>query len=114
MNLAVRDSADEAAYRTQLEGAGYKLIVREPNWHEHRMFRGREPAVNLHVFSADCPELDRCRIFRDWLRWDSGDRDLYASVKRELASRSWRHVQDYANAKTDVIAAIMARAIEAA
>ena len=32
------------------------------------------------------------------------------SVKRDLASRTWESMQDYADAKSDVIAEIMARA----
>src|SRR5881392_1610350 len=49
--LVVADSTDEAAYVTSLEAAGYDLHTREPDWYEHRMLRGRDPAVNLHVFS---------------------------------------------------------------
>jgi GrpB-like predicted nucleotidyltransferase (UPF0157 family) len=111
MHLVVRDSADEAAYRPQLEMAGYKLAVCEPDWYEHRMFNTRELEVNLHVFSAGCPELDRCRMFRDWLRQNASDRELYASIKRQLALRAWRSMQDYADAKTEVITDIMARAM---
>jgi GrpB-like predicted nucleotidyltransferase (UPF0157 family) len=48
--------------------------------------------------------------FRDHLRGDAADRELYERTKRELAARTWAHVQDYADAKTDVVAAIMARA----
>src|SRR5687767_7774033 len=49
MLLVVADSADEDSYLPSLERAGYTLRVREPDWHEHRMFRGSDPAVNLHV-----------------------------------------------------------------
>ena len=38
------------------------------------------------------------------------DRALYAATKRELASREWRFVQNYADAKTEVVHAILARA----
>lgn len=110
IHLAVRDSADEGAYRAALEQAGYQLIVREPDWFEHRLFRGVDPETNLHVFSAGCSELDRCRLFRDWLRVSPQDAELYARTKRELAQREWAHVQDYADAKQTVIAGIMARA----
>lgn len=110
IQLAVRDSADEVAYRAALEHAGYRLVVREPEWFEHRLFKGAAPETNLHVFSSGCAELDRCRLFRDWLRVAPQDVALYASTKQELAKRQWAHVQEYANAKQDVIAAIMARA----
>jgi GrpB-like predicted nucleotidyltransferase (UPF0157 family) len=110
IQLAVRDSADEAAYRGALEQAGYCLVVREPEWFEHRLFKGSNPETNLHVYSADCPELDRCRLFRDWLRVNLQDVELYARTKQELAQREWAHVQNYADAKQAVIAQIMARA----
>lgn len=110
IQVAVADSADEAAYRAALEHADYRLVVREPEWFEHRLFKGARPETNLHVFSAGCAELDRSRLFRDWLRRSPQDVALYASAKRELAMQQWAHVQDYANAKAGVIAEIMARA----
>jgi GrpB-like predicted nucleotidyltransferase (UPF0157 family) len=110
VQLAVRDCADETAYRAALEQAGYRLVVREPEWFDHRLFKGADPQTNLHVFSAGCPELDRCRVFRDWLRVSPRDAQLYATTKQELAKREWAHVQDYADAKQGVIAEIMTRA----
>jgi GrpB-like predicted nucleotidyltransferase (UPF0157 family) len=110
ITLIVRDSADEAGYVPQLEAEGYVLRIREPAWHEHRLLRGEETNVNLHVFSQGSIELDRMVGFRDWLRTHPDDRLLYERTKRELAARTWRHVQDYANAKTEVVESIMARA----
>ena len=108
--LVVADSAQEEAYVPPLEAAGYALRIREPDWYEHRMLRGGSADVNLHVFSAGCPEVDRMLRFRDHLRSNAADRELYAAAKRELAARNWRHVQDYADAKTAVIDEIVARA----
>jgi GrpB-like predicted nucleotidyltransferase (UPF0157 family) len=108
--LAVADSAQEDAYVPTLQAAGYALRVREPDWYEHRMLRGGDEDVNLHVFSAGCPEIERMLRFRERLRSNAADRELYAAAKRELAARDWRHVQDYADAKTDVIDEIVARA----
>jgi GrpB-like predicted nucleotidyltransferase (UPF0157 family) len=48
--------------------------------------------------------------FRDWLRSHADDRELYERTKRELAARTWRHVQHYADAKTAVVEEIIARA----
>ena len=39
--LEVQDSADEPAYVPDLEAAGYVLRIREPEWFEHRLFKGR-------------------------------------------------------------------------
>src|SRR5688572_6826440 len=38
--LVVVDSSDEAGYVPALEAAGYVLRIREPNWFEHRLFKG--------------------------------------------------------------------------
>jgi len=103
--LGVADPADEAAYVPALEAAGYALRIREPDWHEHRMLAGDE--VNLHVFAHGSPEIARMVRFRDILRADAGLRERYAAAKRELAAREWRHVQDYADAKTEVVASIL-------
>jgi GrpB-like predicted nucleotidyltransferase (UPF0157 family) len=108
--LAVPDSADEHAYVPALEAAGYVLRVREPDWFEHRLFKGPDTAINLHVFTAGAAEIDRMLLFRDWLRANDADRDAYLQVKRDLARRTWRHVQHYADAKTTIVEQIIARA----
>ena len=110
INLAVADTTDEDEYVPQLEAIGYELRVREPDWYEHRMLRGFDPPVNLHVFNPGCEELDRMLVLRDWLRTHDDDRDLYARAKRELAAREWKYVQNYADAKSEVIQEILARA----
>ncbi len=109
--LVVADSANEANYASALEQAGCRLIVREPDWHEHRMFRASTPAVNLHVFSDRCPEIDRALAFRNHLRRDTDDRALYQSTKRAIAARQWAFVQDYADAKSEIVEVILARAM---
>jgi GrpB-like predicted nucleotidyltransferase (UPF0157 family) len=109
--LQVLDSADEDSYVPALEAAGYRFHLREPHWHEHRLFKGGAPRVNLHVFSTGCSEADRMLLFRDWLRAHPADRDLYEQTKRDLASRRWDYVQDYADAKADVVGEIMRRAL---
>jgi GrpB-like predicted nucleotidyltransferase (UPF0157 family) len=108
--LVVTDSAQESEYVPALEQAGYQLRIREPDWHEHRMLKGPDSDINLHVFSNQCPEIDRMLAFRDWLRNNESDRELYARTKRELAQTDWRYTQNYADAKTAVIEQIMTRA----
>jgi GrpB-like predicted nucleotidyltransferase (UPF0157 family) len=113
INLVVADTTDEQAYVPKLEAAGYVLRVREPDWFEHRMLRGYDPPVNLHVFPPECPEVDRMLLFRDWLRTNEADRELYARTKRELGAQEWKYVQNYADAKTAVVEEILSRAVSA-
>ncbi len=108
--LAVPDSTDEDAYVPPMEAAGYVLRIREPQWFEHRLFKGADQEANIHVFTVGAAEIDRMLTFRDWLRSHDDDRLLYEQTKRDLAAREWKYVQHYADAKSDVVADIMARA----
>ena len=108
--LTVADPTDELAYVPALAASGYELRIREPEWHEHRLLKRSEPAVNLHVFGDGDEEVERMLAFRDHLREEARDRQLYAATKVELASRTWEQVQDYADAKSEVVADIMSRA----
>jgi GrpB-like predicted nucleotidyltransferase (UPF0157 family) len=110
MLLVVRDSADEPAYVPDMLAAGYVLRHREPDWFEHRMFKGPRADINLHVFSDGCSEVARMLAFRDWLRNHPVERDLYLRTKLALAEREWPETQAYADAKTDVVREILARA----
>jgi GrpB-like predicted nucleotidyltransferase (UPF0157 family) len=110
MLLVVADSADEAAYVDPLEAAGYVLRIREPDWHEHRLLKGPDTDVNLHVYTAGSREIERNLLFRDRLRGNREDRDLYARTKRELAARTWKYTQNYADAKSEIIEEILLRA----
>jgi GrpB-like predicted nucleotidyltransferase (UPF0157 family) len=111
--LVVPDSSDESEYVPDLESAGYVLRIREPDWYEHRLFKGPDTNVNLHTFSEGCEEVPRMIAFRDWLRANDEDRALYESTKRELATREWKYVQNYADAKSAVVRDIVARATAA-
>jgi GrpB-like predicted nucleotidyltransferase (UPF0157 family) len=108
--LVVPDSGDEPAYVPDLEAAGYVLVIREPGWFQHRAFKGPDTDVNLHVYSPGCQEIERYLLFRDRLRASPEDRARYQRVKRELAERDWTWVQQYADAKSEVVEEIIARA----
>lgn len=49
-------------------------------------------------------------VFRDWLRTHEDERRRYEQVKLELASRTWKYVQNYADAKSAVVREILRRA----
>jgi GrpB-like predicted nucleotidyltransferase (UPF0157 family) len=106
----VANSSNESEYVPPLERGGYQLRIREPEWHEHRMFKGPDTDINLHVLSDGCAEIERILMFRDWLRNHESDRSLYVTTKRDLAQKDWKYAQNYADAKTAVIEAIMAKA----
>lgn len=100
---------DDERLVADLEAAGYELRVREPG---HRMFRTAARDAHIHVFATDSEEIERHFLLRDRLRRSAEDRELYAATKRELAQREWSDMNYYAEAKTDVIQAILRRARE--
>jgi GrpB-like predicted nucleotidyltransferase (UPF0157 family) len=105
--LTVPDPDDEPAFRDRLEQAGYVLRVREAG---HRMFRTPDLRVHIHVLADDDEEADRYLIFRDRLRSSEHDRLAYEQLKRELATRDWKEIGLYADAKGPLIETILARA----
>lgn len=105
--LTVADVSNEVAYVPALESAGFLLRVREP---AHRMVRTPARDVHVHVYEPGRPEVRDYLDLRDWLRADAEDRELYAATKRTLARQQWNDMNDYADAKTEVIRNILARA----
>lgn len=108
--LCVADPADESAYVPDLEAAGYTVVIREPEWYGHRVLKGTAINLNLHVFAHGCEEAERMLRLRDHLRADAGARARYAAVKKALAGRAWDHIQDYADAKSEVVEELLTEA----
>ena len=105
--VTVDDITAEEDYLDALLDAGYELRVREPR---HRLVRTPARDVHVHLFEHDDPAVDEYLLLRDHLRSDAKDRALYENTKRTLLSKRWDDMNDYADAKTDVIMAIKARA----
>jgi GrpB-like predicted nucleotidyltransferase (UPF0157 family) len=118
IDLVVKDIKDEGLYVEPLERLGFRFLFREPAWHQHRYFvdEGDRPgayAINLHVFGPDCPEVERHRIFREWLMKTPEDLQLYATVKRDSAAASeaaGETMQEYTVRKDKVVGEILNRA----
>lgn len=108
--LVVSDPSDEPRYVAPLEAEGYRLVIREPDWNRHRVLKGPDTDINLHVLPEGSEEVRRMTAFRDRLRSTPEDRTLYERTKRELAARTWTYVQDYADAKSRVVEEILSRA----
>ncbi len=105
--VAVENPDDDAAIVSPLEAAGYELRVREPG---HRMLRTPARDVHVHVWRDGDQEPQRQRQFRDQLRRSPAHRRAYEQLKRELATREWHDMNEYADAKSDLIAEILAAA----
>jgi GrpB-like predicted nucleotidyltransferase (UPF0157 family) len=103
----VADADQEGDYLPALQAAGYELRVRESG---HRMLRTGEHDVHVHVWADSDREVERHLRFRDRLRDSRRDRDAYEGLKRRLAGREWNDMNEYAEAKTELIDEILARA----
>jgi GrpB-like predicted nucleotidyltransferase (UPF0157 family) len=105
--VTVEDVTAEEDYLDQLLEAGYQLRVREPG---HRMVRTPARDVHVHVVAVGDQAADDYLLFRDRLRADREDRDLYERTKRALIEQDWADMNAYAEAKTGVIAEVKERA----
>jgi GrpB-like predicted nucleotidyltransferase (UPF0157 family) len=72
------------------------------------MFRTPARDVHVHIWRDSDPEVGRHLRFRDRLRRSPEDRHAYEALNRELAKRDWDDMNDYADAKDDLIKAIVA------
>ena len=104
--VTVADPDDESTLLPAFESAGYELRVREPG---HRMLRTTKRDVHVHIWADADPEVDRYLAFRDRLRRSPEDRAAYVQLKRDLASREWSDMNEYAEAKTELVDAIITR-----
>jgi GrpB-like predicted nucleotidyltransferase (UPF0157 family) len=103
VDLIVTDAGREADYLPQLEPAGFRLTIREPDWEQHRCLTFDTPNCNLHVFGPDAVEPQRHLAFREWLATHPKDRSVYAALKRELAEERFADVMDYNNRKGGLV-----------
>ncbi|GAB2468190.1 GrpB-like predicted nucleotidyltransferase (UPF0157 family) [Conyzicola lurida] len=108
--VAVDDITAEEDYLEQFLAAGYVLRVREPG---HRLVRTPDRDVHVHIYEKGAEAVEKYLRLRDHLRTDADDRELYASTKRALIGQGFDDMNAYSDAKTDVIAGILERAVKA-
>ena len=107
IQVSVPDVEQESSYLEPFVAAGYRLRVREQG---HRMFRAPELDVHIHVCDAGSDWERRHLLLRDWLRESADDREAYAALKTGLQKHGWETMNHYADAKTDLISELTARA----
>lgn len=110
--LVVEDAGKEEDYLNDLCQHGYILRIKEPDFENHHMFKGPDTDINLHIFSQGSNEIEKYLVFRNYLRKNENARQLYEETKKKLAKRKWKYVQNYADAKSDVVCQIMNQAMK--
>ena len=78
------------------------LVDYDPEW--PRLFE-REATRIRDVLGAGALRIEHAGSTSN-----EADRELYLKAKRELAQRDWKYTQNYADAKTQVVREILARA----
>ena len=101
--VTVEDPDADPTFVPAMESAGYELRVREPG---HRMFRTPARDVHVHFWNSESPEVERYLAFRERLRRSADDRLAYERLKRELATRDWTDMNEYAHAKGGLITGV--------
>ena len=84
--------------------AGYAYVGEQgiPDRHAFRKIEGRPPR-NLYVCIDGCQPLRNHLAVRNTCRTDPKVRAEYARVKLELSQKEWRSVDEYCEAKNDVL-----------
>ena len=102
--------------RDQIDAFGFqRQTTREPFPEERPMrtgafeHQGRPYLVHVHVVSADSPEIEDVRYFRDCLRADAELRSAYVAFKKKLLAKGVADSTDYAIAKGDFIRQCLGR-----
>jgi GrpB-like predicted nucleotidyltransferase (UPF0157 family) len=99
------DLADELVPR--IVSMAYEYVPQyETELPLRRFFRKERDGVrthHIHMVGIGTDFWTRHLLFRDHLRAHPEISAQYASLKRALAERDWKHVNEYADAKTEFI-----------
>lgn len=107
------DDPDHPA-RRRLEDEGF-VLVHDNDDRRKRFLRLRDSRdgrldVNLHVRREGCVSEQQALLFRDYLRARPSARLRYEAEKRRLSRSDWVSVDAYADAKGDVVWAMLREA----
>lgn len=110
VQVSVDDVANESRYVPGIESVGIQLRSREDGHRFFRPFVGRPRDVQVHVCATGSRWERRHLLFRDYLRADAAARAAYTVAKAEIAARWTDDRIAYADAKTDIIEKLLAKA----
>jgi GrpB-like predicted nucleotidyltransferase (UPF0157 family) len=117
IQVSVVGLADLDRYRAPLEACGYTFSP-PPGGELDDYPYFFKPAAwphthHVHVCEAGSDVEWRQLAFPAWLRAHPDDARRYEAVKRTLAQQVWETGDDYANAKDEIVASILAAARQA-
>lgn len=117
IQISVASLTPMDTYRRPLECLGYRYYeyLNDEGIDDYPYFaKPADPPETFHIHVAEAGTFNERRhlAFRDWLRANPEDAAVYAQLKRALAQQEWDDVNDYADAKTDFVVAIVNRALD--
>lgn len=103
VQVSVSTLDDLETFRGPLADLSLDLVVNEDRrkWYATRRTPGAE--TNVHIRTTGEFSQQAALLLRDYLRAEQSARSRYERVKRELAERPWARVDDYADAKSDIV-----------
>lgn len=105
-NIMLVDQANPA-----MQALGYDVKGEFGIFFRRFFQKGNEKRThNVHVFEEGNTEIDRHIKFRDWMRAHPDDREAYAKLKKELATKFPHDILNYVIGKDDFVASIDAKA----
>lgn len=112
--VIVKDLSKVKAYYSSMAKAGYTARGTEYVGIGDEYFTEDLPnhtrLAGVHVLPQGHPEISKYLNFRDYLRLNQADRDLYTAVKRELYQKFTDDYHHYDSGKKKVIESIRERA----
>lgn len=91
-----------------LQASGLEYLGERGVPDRHAFRRGlTKPAKNLYVCVEDSQALRNHLLVRDVCRGSDEMRDMYGQAKLDLSTREWKNVDEYTEAKNDVLALVL-------
>jgi len=103
VQVSVAQLEPASAYQPQLEELGYSFSPDNDDRTKRFFFRRTDSVANVHVRVAGSFGEQTALLYRDYLRAHPEAASHYGAVKSGLAERSWADVDEYANAKSNVV-----------
>lgn len=99
----VRDIMQVDAATAHMQHLGYEALG-ENGMLFRRFFK--KSGFNVHVYEQNSGEIDRCILFRDWMREHKEDQEAYSELKHSLAKEFAYDINRYCFGKDAFVASI--------
>jgi len=114
--VVVKDLGRMGDFRDDLVEAGFTIhglgYVNDDDYYVSESDLEESRLTSVHILQVGNPKIKEYKDFRDYLKTNTKDRELYIKTKKELYNQHSNNYADYDRGKRDVIQAIKLRAYE--